>query len=123
MQFAERNHNVDESRPLIYMWEIRDKAGELVGRYIGKAKGGAERPRTQYRRNVTNVLAKKPYRKSKPTEFRKVHHALAEAQKLGHTVVLSFICNVQPGENINDVERRCIKEHNCKGGESWQLNG
>lgn len=34
-------HELDESLPLIYMWEIWDYRGELVGRYVGKAKAGA----------------------------------------------------------------------------------
>jgi hypothetical protein len=123
MQFAVVTNGVDEQQPLIYMWEIRSSSGHLIGRYVGKAKAGSKRPRNDYSRNVANALAGKPYRKGKASAYRRVHHALAEAHRLGNCVTLSFLCNVQPGENINQVEQRCIGERSCKGSESWQLNG
>lgn len=113
---------VDESRPLIYMWEIRYHAGQLIGRYVGKAKAGANRPRKYYARNVANILAGKPYRKRNPDGYRRVHHALAEAEWLGYTLTLSFLCNVNQEESINEAEQRCIREQNCRGIEAWQLN-
>ena len=123
MRFEVRTNNVDEQQPLIYMWEMRSRSGELIGRYVGKAKAGGKRPRKHYSRNVARILASKPYRKGNQDGFRRVHRALAEAHRLGHSVVLSFLCNVKPGESINDAEQRCIKEHNSQGTEAWQLNG
>lgn len=113
---------VDPTQALIYKWEIRDAVGNLIGLYIGKAKGGAKRPTTHYRRNVNRLLAGKPYRAGNPEGYRKSHRALAEAVKLGHTVELSFVCNVLPGENIDEVEQRCITNYNSCGGAAWQLN-
>lgn len=115
--------DVDVHRPLIYMWEIRDASGALTGRYVGKASAGAERPLKQYSRNVANILNGKPYRKQKPDGYRKVHQALAQAQRLGHTVQLIFLCNVSPGEDIDEVERHWIREKECQGNATWQLNG
>jgi hypothetical protein len=116
-------HQVDEKRPLIYMWEIRDQSGSLVGRYVGKAKAGARRPRTHYSRNVENILRGKPYRRGNPEGYRKVHHALAEAQRLGHSVLLHFLCNVSVHEDINEVEQHWIKLQESQGEATWQLNG
>jgi hypothetical protein len=123
MHYDFRSDEVDERGPLIYMWEIRDPHGKLVGRYVGKAKAGANRPRTHYARNVANVLAHKPYRKSNPNGYRRIHLALALAQTSQSAITLTFLCNPKPGENINDAERRCIKEQNSHGTEAWQLNG
>ena len=123
MQFRHVDHKLDESSPLIYMWEIHAADGSLFGRYVGKAKAGAHRPRTHYKRNVANILADKPYRKGNPVGYRRVHHALAEAERTGLQITLQFLCNVAPHENINDVEQLQIRLHNCAGGEAWQLNG
>ena len=123
MHFEEDLNDVDERRPLIYMWEIHTKSGELIGRYVGKAKSGAKRPRTHYARNVRNILASKPYRKGNAEGYRRVHHALAEAQRQEHTIKLRFLLNVRDGESINDVEQRCIKEQSTQGSQLWQLNG
>ena len=73
MQFVETQGEIDASLPLIYLWEIVDSNGMVCCRYVGKASRGANRPRTQYRRNVNNILAGRPYRKSKPDEFRAIH--------------------------------------------------
>lgn len=115
-------HELDESLPLIYMWEITDQDGNRVGRYVGKAKSGAKRPRTHYARNVNRLLADKPYRKNKPDQYRRVHKALAHAALEGHKITLSFLCNVRRDENINEVERRYIRLKGSSGLESWQLN-
>lgn len=123
MNFAKLAADIVETAPLIYMWEIRDGAGILVGRYVGKAKAGANRPLKDYRRNVANILLGKPYRKSKPTGYRRVHRALAEAESKGFQVTLRFLCNVGRDEDINEVEQRLIREQNSRGPEPWQLNG
>lgn len=75
-------------------------------RYVGKAAEGADRPRKHYRRNVANLLAGRPYRKSKPTEFREVHRRLAEAVERKLEIRLSFLCNVKAGEDINTIEQQ-----------------
>ena len=113
---------VDQSRPLIYMWEIWAKDGTLLGRYVGKASKGSRRPLSHYKRNVTNILDGKPYRKGKPGGYRRVHRMLAEAMSNGHRVRLSLLKNVEPHESINRVERILIKEYNSSGKETWQLN-
>ena len=105
MNFKESPGNIDPARALIYLWEILDSHGNIVYRYVGKASGGAHRPRTQYKRNVINLLTGQPYRKSKPTKFRPIHRRMAQAVKAGETIRLSFICNVSPVEDINQLER------------------
>ncbi|WP_053523668.1 hypothetical protein, partial [Achromobacter xylosoxidans] len=105
MQFTEVPSEVNTSRALIYLWEIFDSEGMVCCRYVGKASRGADRPRTQYRRNVNNLLAGRPYRKGKPTEFRAIHRRMAQAVQAGEVMRLSFICNVDLDENINEIER------------------
>ena len=123
MHFCELPHTVHEELPLIYMWEIRANDGTLVGRYIGKAKRGAGRPRKHYARNVANILSSKPYRKDNPNGYRRVHFALAEAERHRLAITLQLMCNVQPDQNINQVKQWHIHHHNCAGAEPWQLNG
>nr|WP_314899108.1 hypothetical protein [uncultured Deefgea sp.] len=123
MRFEILPHQINEKSSLIYMWEIRSNSGELLGRYIGKAKAGAKRPRTHYYRNVVNILAGKAYRKGNPDGYRRIHIALADAHRAGNNISLVFLCNVQPDENINEAEQRCIKEWGSRGCETWQLNG
>ena len=122
MKFTLNPGTVNPTAPLIYKWEMRDEVGNLTGLYIGKAKGGAKRPTTHYRQNVNRLLAGKPYRAGNPEGYRKSHRALAEAVKLGYTIELSFVCNVAPGESIDQVEQLCIANYNCCGGAAWQLN-
>lgn len=123
MRYVELPHRLRVDLPLIYMWEIRASDGSLLGRYVGKAKGGVKRPRTHYSRNVASILAGKPYRKSNPNGYRRVHLALAEAERQGLCITLQFLCNVLPGENIDEVEQRYIREYRSQGEETWQLNG
>lgn len=105
MQFEEMPGHTNPSMPLIYLWEIIDSNGLVCCRYVGKASLGAHRPRTQYCRNVNNLLQGKPYRKGKPDAFRKIHHRMAAAVKAGACLRLSFLCNIAPHENINELER------------------
>ena len=105
MKFVEITGSVDADRPLIYLWEILDENGEVCCRYVGKASRGAERPRTQYRRNVNNILQGRPYRKGKPDQFRLIHRQMADAVLSGQKIRLSFVCNVADGEDINALER------------------
>lgn len=113
---------VDENRPLIYMWEIWSSDGALVGRYIGKASRGSSRPLSHYKRNVANILAGRPYRRGNPDGFRRVHRTLAHAVTNGYRIRLALLRNVEPHENINEVERHFIQEHRSAGVEPWQLN-
>src|SRR5690606_11490431 len=106
MKFVEIEGGADPAQPLIYLWEIIDQNGEVYCRYVGKASGGAHRPRTHYRRNVNNILLGRPYRKNKPDEFRAIHRRMADAVRSGHSLRLSFLCNVSAGENINSLERK-----------------
>ena len=94
-----------------------------MGRYVGKAKMGAGRPLKDYPRNVAKIRADRPYRISNPTGFRRIHLALAEAERTGLQITLQFLCNVAPHENINEVERMHIRQQRCLGAETWQLNG
>ncbi|WP_199711893.1 hypothetical protein [Alginatibacterium sediminis] len=123
MEFQTLNNKVNEGKALIYMWEIHGEDGALTGCYVGKAKGGSKRPKRHYKRNVRRLLQNQPYRKSNPEGYRKVHRALTEATRCGHRITLSFLCNISESENINDIEQQLIKEHDCQGNESWQLNG
>ena len=113
---------VDQSRPLIYMWEIWTNDRTLLGRYVGKASRGSGRPLSHYKRNVMNILDGRPYRKGRPDGYRRIHRMLAEAMGKGHRVRLSLLRNVEPDESINQAERSLIKEHNSSGSEPWQLN-
>ena len=106
MDFVEVEGGADPELPLIYLWEILATDGDLVYWYVGKAKGGARRPRKHYSRNVKNLLHGRPYQKGKPDNFRLVHRKLAEATRCGHTLRLSFIDNVAEGENIDEAESK-----------------
>jgi hypothetical protein len=103
---------VDLTEPLIYLWEIKDTpAGEVIYRYVGKAKNGAGRPLSDYKKNVLNLLAGRPYRRRDPIGFRTVHHELAKAVRGGQHISLKFLCNVLPEEDIDEVEKRWQKEY------------
>lgn len=112
---------VDTSAPLIYMWEIHNTAGEVTGRYIGKANGGERRPTKHYSRNVDKLLSGKAYRPNQP--FRRVHIALAWATHDSQEIRLSFLCNVPETENICDVERHYIRTYGCDRDDGIGLNG
>lgn len=103
--FIEAPSGVDPARALIYLWEVLDPAGQVVGRYVGKSKNGAQRPRIDYRKNVNNVLAGRPYRLNKPTAFRAIHRTMAEAIQAGYTLRLTLLCNIPAGDSIDAVEQ------------------
>jgi hypothetical protein len=105
MNYLELASDVDPYRPLIYLWEILGSDGKVAFRYVGKASGGAHRPRTQYQRNVVNLIEGRPYRRSKPEAFRAVHWRMAQAVSDGEVIQLRLLCNVQEGQNINALER------------------
>lgn len=106
MEFIYEPGDVDPTRPLIDLWDID---GAL---YVGKARRGAQRPRTQYLRNVQNLLAGRPYRKGKPEAYRRVHVALAEAVCAEGPITLRLLRNVEVHE-LNAVERELILAYGC----------
>ena len=88
MHYSVLDSGVELTAPLIYMWEIHDLQGKLVGRYIGKANGGDRRPTQHYPRNVSKLLEGKPYKKGK--NYRRVHYGLSDAVSAGHRISLTY---------------------------------
>lgn len=124
MKFSYVATDVKPHLALIYMWEIHDENKKLIGRYVGKAKNGASRPLKHYKRNVSRLLKGKPYRKSNPNGFRKIHRALADATQMkGTSITLYLLENISCSSKIDDRERYWIDKKNTLGNESWQLNG
>jgi hypothetical protein len=97
---------VKPSLPGLYLWQI-----DGIDSYVSKYRH-VSRPTKHYARNVRNLLADKPYRKGKPSRFRRIHHALADAVRAGRTVRLIILENVPVGD-INRRERAVIKERGC----------
>ncbi|MEP3329222.1 hypothetical protein [Sedimentitalea sp.] len=93
MDFEFDPNGADLDAPLIYLWVLHWPDGRQK-RYVGKAQGGARRPRRHYARNVRNLLAGRPYRKNKPDQFRAVHRAMADCIQTGGTMVLRILENV-----------------------------
>lgn len=100
---------VDTSKPGLYEWHI-----EGVGSYIGRYKRYS-RPTTEYVRNVRNLIAGKPYRRGKPTLFRRIHHELAAAYDAKRTVRLIILENPKP-ENMGRRELELIRERGVLNG-------
>lgn len=121
MQYIVIHSGVDLTAPLIYMWEIHDLQGKLVGRYIGKANGGDKRPTQHYPRNVNKLRAGKLYKKGK--NYRRVHYGLADAEAAGHRISLSYLCNVPDTVDIFEVESHYINEYGCNADDGIGLNG
>ena len=103
--FTEAPNGVDPARALIYLWEVLDPAGQMVSRYVGKAKNGAQRPRMDYRKNVNNIIAGRPYRLNKPEAFRAIHRQMANAILAGHSLRLTLLCNIPSGDSIDAIEQ------------------
>lgn len=110
LRYTFHPNGVDQAMPLIYTWEIRDPSGRLRHCYVGESTQGASRPLTRYMRNVANLLAGRPYSRAKPNGFRVVHRRLADATRWQWPITLVLIRNVEPDEDIFDVEARYIKE-------------
>jgi hypothetical protein len=121
MHYSVLDSGVDVTAPLIYLWEIHDGHGKLVGRYIGKANGGDKRPTQHYPRNVSKLRAGKPYKKGK--NYRRVHYGLADAVGAGHRISLTYLCNVPDTVDIFEVESRYINEYCCNADDGIGLNG
>lgn len=94
-------------RPGIYEWHI-----DGVGVYIGKFSA-ASRPTGAYTRNVENLLNGRPYRPSNPNGFRRIHHELADAFRLGLAVRLTILENPS---DLNRRERELIAERGTLNG-------
>jgi hypothetical protein len=105
MNFEIDTNGIDETAPLIYQWDVT--IGGRTHRYVGKAKNGSGRPRRHYARNVGRLLAGKPYRASKPDEWRRVHRVMAEAVRCGGAIRLHLVENCQAAD-INSRERHWI---------------
>ena len=105
MEFEVFNCGTDATKPLLYLWQIEDESGQVLYRYVGKSSRGADRPLTQYRRNVSNHLAGKPYRKGKPKAFREVHLRMADAVAKGQKITLYLLQNVSDVAQIFFAER------------------
>ncbi|MEA2677608.1 MAG: hypothetical protein QOJ81_1749 [Chloroflexota bacterium] len=113
--YREVESSVDPSKPLIYLWEIRDAGGRLMTCYAGESVRGAGRPRTAYARNVDRLRVGIPWHSDPTKSYRRIHHALSEAIDRRQVVTLTLLCNVHPGENINQIERRERARHGCPG--------
>ncbi|WP_182989469.1 MULTISPECIES: hypothetical protein [unclassified Massilia] len=121
MRYSVFAGHVDVKAPLIYMWEIHDLLGQLIGRYIGKANGGDRRPTQHYPRNVDKLRQGLPYRKGK--NYRRVHYALADAVKAEHAISLIYLCNVLDTVDIFKVESHYIEQYGCNADDGIGLNG
>ena len=99
---------VDPALPGIYEWRI-----EGVGCYIGQYTH-ATRPRREYGLNVGRKLADRPYRKSKPDNFRAIHLALAKAAQSGVKITLRLLENCSSREGRNRRERELIAERRAQ---------
>jgi hypothetical protein len=113
VEFEIARGDIDPKLPLIYRWEVLDSTGRRVYCYVGKSKNGSLRAVNEYKNNLRKYFAGEPYRKGKPDGWRPVHLRLAEAVKNRERLVLTYLCNVQPHENINEVEARLRAAHGC----------
>ena len=109
MDFHYDAAGVDERAPLLYLWTIHDAADRVSYCYVGKANGGADRPRKSYASVVRRLQRGGPYRPDNPT-YRVVHQRMAEAIKNGFTIRLRLIRNVPPGEDIFPAETKARAE-------------
>jgi hypothetical protein len=96
----------------VYEWRIDE-----VGLYVGKSKRLAAKLR-EYPNNVRKLLAGRPYRKSKPDDFRAVHRNLADAHEWSLSIRFAILetCEI---EVLNGRERAWIKrrrEEEAAGG-------
>lgn len=110
MDFQYDSSGVNESAPLLYLWTIHDTAGRIWYTYVGKAKGGLERPAKSYVSVVKRLQRGGPYRQEKPM-YRVVHQRMAEAVERGFTIRLKLIRNVLPPEDIDTAEAQARAEY------------
>ena len=103
--YFEMPNDVDDSIPLIYMWEIRNHRDEVVYRDVGRSLHGAKRPRVDYQRNVANLRDGLPYRPGNPNGFREVHRWLYQATLEGFAIKLYLLRNVDDRDDINEAKQ------------------
>lgn len=118
---------VDLAKPFIYRWQIFDADSGLAGIYIGKA--GPRRNQRPWQRverywvRVRGLQEGKPYSRKYPDKpYRGIHLALAAAVVAKRRIVLTYLCNIQPGEKIDAVESQLILDHASYGAAPHQLN-
>jgi hypothetical protein len=99
---------VDTTLPGIYVHEIDD-----INVYVGKYTH-SKRPFKAYARNVTNLLAGKPYH-NKGSDYRNIHWELAEAVLAGKKVVIRIIENVVDAGARTARETALINEYRADG--------
>ena len=90
---------VDGTGPLIYRFSI--PALGVV--YHGKSINPGSRIR-EYHRNIDRMRAGRPYRKSRPGQWRAIHRAMHRAVEHGHRIELAFVENCAD-DNINERKR------------------
>ena len=95
---------VDPAQPGLYEWRI-DGVGTYIGQYTH-----ASRPGREYGLNVGRLLANRPYRKAKPSGFRRVHQELAKAAAAGRMITLTLLENQIVKVDRNRRERELIAE-------------
>jgi hypothetical protein len=93
----------DPDKHGIYEWKIAGR-----GSYIGKYTVFSDRCR-DYRRNLSNLRAGRPYRKSNEDGFRRIHRELSDANLKGLSITLVLLENVDPSD-INRRKRELIAE-------------
>lgn len=93
--------DIDLTQPGIYEWQI-----EGVGVYIGQSKRLRQRIR-EYPNNVSKLLRGAPYRKSKLTAYRAIHHELKRAYEDLNLVSVTVLENCNISE-LNERERHWI---------------
>lgn len=115
---------VDGSRPLIYRWQIFGPEGELAGIYVGLAGEGQARSRmARYRSRVLGIRHGRPCSATDPDrDYRRIHLALADAVSRGHRIVLTWLCNCPPDEDLKALETQFILEEESHGPLPHQLN-
>ena len=67
-----------------------------------------------YRKNVSNILAGRPYRLNKPGAFRAIHRTMAKVIQAGHTLRLTLLCNIPDGDSIDAVEQRWRRHYGLR---------
>ncbi|SDW49124.1 hypothetical protein [Paracoccus sanguinis] len=97
------------SQPGIYVWYV-----DGTPFYVGQCNSIGKR-RRQYVRNITNLHAGAPYRKSKPGGYRHIHKALAAALTCGATIELHFVHNEPVKAERNKAERWWQHELSLRG--------
>jgi hypothetical protein len=89
--------NVDPNAPLVYRFTI--PALDVV--HHGKARNGAQCPRTDYGRNIERMLQGLPRTATPGQErYRLIHHAMHQAVRGGHIIVLTLVENCEPADLV-----------------------